>query len=131
MKPAPLPILVQSLAPAVASVRENISPLVVFKNTVPTPPLGFVDTVGSELDLVISLGRLVSDAPDIAGKEPDNLLADIAAIWESATVPVNLVAATPAIFASVISPSNRDSVVIFDIAIMLYPFFIIFGWIYC
>jgi CRISPR/Cas system CMR-associated protein Cmr3 (group 5 of RAMP superfamily) len=86
----------------------------VFKYTVPTPPDGLVETVGSEDDFVISLGRLVSDAPDIAGK-----------------APVNLLAATPAIFPSVISPSNMDSVVIRDIAIMLYPFFIIFGWIYC
>jgi len=115
-------ILVQTLAPAVASVSEYISPEVVLRNTVPTPPAGLVETVGLELDFVISLGRLVSDAPDIAGKVAGNLAPSI--------VPVNLLAATPAIFASVISPSNRDSVVIFDIAIMLYPFFIIFGWIY-
>jgi hypothetical protein len=88
-------MLVQILAPAVASVSENISPLVVFKNTVPTPPAGLVDTVGSELDFVISSGKLVRLAPDIAGSAPVNLLAAIAAIWASVTVPVSLVVARP------------------------------------
>jgi hypothetical protein len=94
--PVPGPTLVQTLAPAVAVVQIYISPEVVFAQTVPTPPAGLVDIVGSELDFVISLGKLVRLAPLIAGNVAGNLA--------SAIVPVNLLAANAAFLASGIVP---------------------------
>jgi hypothetical protein len=55
ISPEPAPTLVQTLAPAVASVQQYISPVVVRSQVVPTPPDGFVDIVGSEVLFVIAL----------------------------------------------------------------------------
>jgi hypothetical protein len=75
--PVPFPILVQTFALVVASVQQYISPVVLFIHKVPTPPEGFVVITGSDVDLVISVGRLVNEEPEIADKEPENLLAEI------------------------------------------------------
>jgi hypothetical protein len=76
-------MFVQTLAPAVASVQQYISPVVVRSQTVPTPPAGFVSAAGSEVLFVISVGTLTLELRAVAG------------IRASAIVPVSLVASIP------------------------------------
>jgi hypothetical protein len=68
--PVPGPTLVQTLAPAVASVKIYISPEVVFAQTVPTPPAGLVETVGSLALFVIPSLKPVKALPSHAGNVP-------------------------------------------------------------
>ena len=60
----------------------------------------------------MSLGRLVNEAPEIAGNAPLSLLEAMPAICESATVPVSLLAAKALIFASVIDPARSSLVIV-------------------
>jgi hypothetical protein len=103
-------------------VQENISPVVVFKITSPRVGVAGLETVGSDVCVVISSaappGKLVNAAPLIAGKAPVKLAAG--KLVNEAPLPLNglLTIMLPV-------PSTVVIVLTFNVLTKLTPYFIL------